>query len=114
MYTAAVNTADLITAALNDREKALGDLKASQAVRGSGKLEEQSRKDNLAQGIKGGGIGKAESVAVERDRERQAAAKAAARSGADQKALTAMAANQWNQRATGWRQKIAASYSQIK
>jgi hypothetical protein len=114
MYTAAINTADLITAALQDREKALADLRSSTAVQGTGKLEEQGRKDNIAQGIKGDHIGKAAAVIMERDREREANAKAAARSGHDQNAMTAMAANQWDQRAIAWRQKIAGSYSQIK
>ncbi|MEP6672060.1 MAG: hypothetical protein ABJF10_23050 [Chthoniobacter sp.] len=114
MYTAAINTADLINAALEDRNKALNDLHTSQVVRGSGKLEEKSRKDNIAQGIHGDGLGKAVAVIEERDREKAAAKQAAARSGADQNALGAMAANQWNQRATLWHQKIAGAYSQIK
>ncbi|MEI9894418.1 MAG: hypothetical protein WDN28_11185 [Chthoniobacter sp.] len=114
MYTAAINTADLISAALDDRNKAMGDLHSSQAVKGSGKLEEQARKDNIAQGIPGDRIGKAASVIMERDREMEANRKAAARSAADQKALGAMAVNEWGQRATGWRQRIGASYSQIR
>jgi hypothetical protein len=114
MFTAAINTADLITAALNDRDTALANLKSSQAVAGGRKLEKPSRKDNLAQGIHGDGIGKAEAVAVERDREKQFLRQAAKETAGDQNAMSAMAINQWNQRAAGWRQKIAASYSQIK
>lgn len=114
MYTAAINTADLIVAAVNDREAALANLKTSQSVAGGHKLESSSKKDNLAQGIHGGGIGKAEAVAVERDREKQFQRQAAKETGGDQNAMTAMAMNQWNQRAAAWRQRIAASFSQIK
>lgn len=114
MFTAAIGTADLITAALNDRQKMLGDLGASKAVKGSGKLEEQGRKDNIAQGIHGGGIGKAVAVAAERDREREANAKAKGRAVGNDKAMTAMTANEWNQRAIDWRQKISVAYGQIK
>jgi hypothetical protein len=114
MFTAAINTADLIVAALNDRDAALANLKTSQSVAGGQKLEAPSKKDNLAQGIHGGGIGKAEAVAVERDREKQFQRQAAKQTGADQNAMTSMAMNQWNQRAAAWRQRIAASFSQIK
>lgn len=114
MYTAAITTTDTIVAALNDREAALANLKTSQSVAGGAKLEQPSKKDNLAQGIHGGGIGKAEAVAVERDREKQFQRQAAKTTGADQNAMTAMAMNQWNQRATAWRQRISASFSQIK
>jgi hypothetical protein len=114
LYTAAINTVDLINAALDDRTKALGNLHSSQAVGASGTLEQQSRKDNLAQGIHGGGIGKAEAVAVERNREKQEIKRADGRAGASGNAMTSMAMNQWTQRATDWRQRIAASYGQVK
>jgi hypothetical protein len=114
LYTAAINTVDLISAALDDRSKSLTNLHSSQAVGASGTLEQQSRKDNLAQGIKGSGIGKAEAVAVERDREKQQIHRADGRAGASGNAMTSMAMNQWNQRASDWHQRIAAAYAQVK
>jgi hypothetical protein len=119
MFAAAINTADLITAAMNDRDTALGNLKTSQAVAGGRQLESPARKETISQGIKSDGvkvkdIGRAEAVAAERDRERQFIAQGAAATKGDQNAMTAMATNQWTQRAAAWRQKIAASYSQIK
>lgn len=114
LYANAVKTVDLISAALDDRTNALTNLKSSQAVGTSSTLEQQSRKDNLAQGIHGGGIGKAEAVAVERDREKQQIKRADARAGASGNAMTSMAMNQWTQRATEWRQRISASFSQVK
>jgi len=119
MFTAAINTTDLITAALNDRDTALGNLKTSQAVAGGRKLESPARKETISQGIKSDGVlvkdvGRAAAVNAERDREKQFLRQAAAETKGDQNAMTAMANNQWNQRAAEWRQKIAASYSQIK
>jgi len=114
LYASAVKTVDLISAALDDRTKALMNLKSSQAVGTSSTLEQQARKDNLAQGIHGGGIGKAEAVAVERDREKQQIKRADGRAGASGNAMTSMAVNQWSQRSTEWRQRIAASFSQVK
>jgi hypothetical protein len=119
MFGAAINTADLITAALNDRDTALANLKTSQSVAGGRKLEAPARKETISQGIHSDGvkvkdIGRAEAVAAERDREKQFIAQGAAETKGDQNAMTSMALNQWNKRAADWRQKIAASYSQIK
>jgi len=114
MYTAAVNTADQITAALNDREQTLHNLQSSTAVKGTGKLEAPARKDNIAQGIKGDHIGKAAAVIEERDREKQFIAQGAAQNANGQKAMSSMAANEWDQRAIAWRTKIDSFYSQIK
>lgn len=114
LYTAAINTVDLINAALDDRTKTLTNLQSSQAVGASGTLEQQARKDNLAQGIHGGGIGKAEAVAVERSREKQQIREANGRAAASGNAMTSMAMNQWSQRSADWRQRIAASYAQVK
>lgn len=114
LYANAVKTVDLISAALDDRTQALANLKSSQAVGTSSTLEQQARKDNLAQGIHGGGIGKAEAVAVERGREKQQIKRADGRAGASGNAMTSMAMNQWTQRAADWRQRISASYSQVK
>lgn len=114
LFVAAINTSDLIAAALNDREKTLGDLAASSSVANSGKLEELARKDNLTQGIHGGGLAKAVGSEVERDREREANAKAARRAAQGDHAIQSMAANEWNQRAIAWRQRISDSFSQIR
>ena len=113
-FKAAIATCDAISAALDDREKTLGDIKSSSAVGNGGKLEAPAKKDNLTQGIHGGSTAKAVGSIVERDRERQAIAQGNARAAGGDHALTSMAANQWNKRAIDWRQKIVANYSQIK
>ncbi len=113
-FKAAITTCDFISAALDDREKTLGDVKSSAAVGNGGKLEAPAKKDNLTQGIHGGSTAKAVGSIVERDRERQSIAQGNARAAANDNALTSMAANQWNKRAIDWRQKITAAYSQIK
>jgi hypothetical protein len=114
MYGAAVQTCDVISAALEDRGKVTGDLKTSQTINPDGKLNEPAKKDNLTQGIHGDGFAKAVGSVVERDRERQAIAKGEAENRANGHALTAMAANQWNTRSAQWKQQVAAAYSQIK
>jgi hypothetical protein len=113
-FNAALRTCDLLSAALADRSKTLGDLQASGAVKNGGKLEEPARKDNLTQGIRGDGFAKAVGSVVERDRERAANAKAAKRAANSDNALTAMAENQWNQRSAQWTSQIAAAYGEIK
>jgi hypothetical protein len=113
-WAAALQTCDLLSAALEDRSKVAGDRQASTSITGSGKLEEPSRKDNLTQGIKGGSRAKAVGAIVERDRERQAIAKGEAHAANDHSALNAMTLNQWNKRSAEWRQKIFAAYGQIK
>ncbi|HSI14075.1 MAG TPA: hypothetical protein VK961_18655 [Chthoniobacter sp.] len=113
-FKAAVATCDVISAALEDREKTLGNLESSAAVKGGGKLEAPAKKDNLEQGLHGGSTAKAVGAIVERDRERQAIAQGKAHAKGNDNALTSMAVNQWNQRAIDWRQKIVANYSQIK
>lgn len=113
-FKAAVATCDTISAALEDREKTLGNLASSAAVKGGGKLEAPAKKDNLEQGLHGGSTARAVGAIVERDRERQAIAQGKAQARAGDNALTSMAANQWNQRAIDWRQRIVASYGQIK
>jgi hypothetical protein len=114
LFTAAIKTTDLIGAALQDRDRVLGNLGTSRAIAPEGKLQEPASKDNLEQGIKGGGLAKAVGGIVERDREKQAIAKGEAQNAANGKALTAMASNQWNQRAAAWHDQIAAAYSEIK
>lgn len=113
-FDAAIATCDRLTAALDERQKVLGDIRAAQAVQGSGKLESGPRKDNLTQGINGGSTAKAVGAIVERDREK-AAARAAKKSAAkSDDALTAMSANRWNKRSIELRQQITASYAKIK
>jgi hypothetical protein len=113
-FQAAIATCDSIASALDERQKAAGDLDASQAVRGTSKLDQGPRKDNLAQGIKGGDKAKAVGAVVERDRERAAAKAAKNRAAAGDDALTAMAENRWNKRSLELRQQIMASYSRIQ
>jgi hypothetical protein len=113
-FNAALRTCDLLSAALAERSKTVGDLQSSGAVKGDGKLEEQARKDNLTQGIRGDGFAKAVGSIVERDRERAANAKSAKRAANSDHALTAMAENQWNQRSAQWMSQIAAAYGEIK
>ena len=114
MYGAAVQTCDVISAALVDRAKAAGDLSTSKTINPDGKLTEPAKKDNLTQGIHSDGFGKAVGAVVERDRERQAIAKGEAQNRANGTALTSMAANQWNTRSAQWKQQIANAYSHIK
>ncbi len=114
MFAAAIKTTDLISAALEDRGKVAGDLNASHAVASDGKLQDPAKKDNLTQGIKGGDLAKAVGSIEERDREKQGIARGHAQNVASGNAMSAMAANQWNQRATQWHDQIAAAYSQIK
>jgi hypothetical protein len=113
-FNAALKTCDLISAALAERSQVLGDLKASGAVVNDGRLEEPGRKDNLTQGIHGDGLAKAVGSIVERDREREAADKAAHRAKSTDHALTAMAENNWTKRSAEWMQQIAAAYGGIR
>ena len=114
LFDAAIKTSDLISAALEDRGKVVGDLNASASVSSDGKLQDPAKKDNLTQGIKGGSTAKAVGSVVERDREKQAIARGEAQNAANGNALSSMAANQWNQRAAQWHDQIAAAYGQIK
>lgn len=113
-FNAAIATCDAIGAALDERQKVIGDLESSQAVQGSTKIEQPARKDNLTQGIKGGSTAKAVGSIVERDRERQAAADAKARTAAGNDAMTAMAENRWNKQALELRKRIIDAYAGIK
>lgn len=113
-FDAGIETCDALTGALNERQKALGDIRASASVKGSGKLEAGPRKDNLTQGIKGGSGAKAVGTVVERDREKAEARAAKGRAAASDDSLTAMAVNRWNQRAIELRQQITTGYARIK
>ena len=113
-FEAAIATCDRLSGALDERQKVLGDIRASQAVQGSGKLDAGPRKDNLTQGIKGGDEAKAVGAIVEHKREKAAARAAKNQAAANDDALTSMSANRWNKRAIELRQQITASYAQIK
>lgn len=113
-FAAAAATCDLLTAAVDERQRTVGDITASRQVKGSGKLDEPSRKETLTQGIQGGSTAKAVGAIVERDRERQFLADGRARSGSAEAALEAMALNRWNQRSLELRRKIAAAYAQVR
>jgi hypothetical protein len=113
-FGAAVATCDALTAALDERQKVLGDIRTSQTVKGSGKLDQGPRKDDLTQGIQGGDKAKAVGAIVERDREKAANRKAAAQAAKNGNALTAMSMNQWNQRSIELKKKVTNSYAAIK
>lgn len=113
-FDAAIATCDTLTGALNERAAVLGNLNASAAVAGSGKLEKGPRKDNLTQGIKGGSVAKAVGSVVERDRERSENRQAKVAAGRSDTALTAMTANNWTKRSGELRKQITDAYARIK
>lgn len=113
-YDAAIATCNALTGALDERQKVLGDLRASGANKGSGKLEQGPRKDNLQQGLHGDGLAKAVGADVELQREKAANKKAAQTAAANDDALSAMAVNRWNQRSIELRKQINASYARIQ
>jgi hypothetical protein len=112
-FDAAIAACDVLVKSLEERQKTLGDINASMAVKGSSKLESGPRKDTLSQGIKGGHIGKAVATIAEAKREK--AEKAAANKGAAQTddAMTAGSFNRWNQRAAELKKYITAAYARI-
>jgi hypothetical protein len=114
LFAAAVRTCDLINAALEERGKVIGDIKASKANPVTGRLEEPARKDNLQQGLDGGSTARAVGSIVERDREREAQARAAQRAASGDQAMTSMSINRWTKRAVEWKQAIVAAYGQIQ
>ena len=89
-------------------------MNASAAVAGSGKLEEGPRKDNLAQGIKGGSTAKAVGSVVERDRERGENHQAKVSAARTDNALSAMAVNNWNKRTIELRKQVTDAFARIK
>jgi hypothetical protein len=113
-FNAAIAACDALTAALNDRQKALGNFQASAAVTGTGALNQGPRKDNLGQGLHGGEFARAVGEVVELDRERDRAKQARQQTAAGNHALSAMAVNAWNTRAAQWRQVITAKYAAIQ
>jgi hypothetical protein len=111
-FDAAIATCDLLTRALDERQKTAGEIEASSAVKGSTQIGAH-RKDNLTQGISGGDDAKAVGSIVERDRERAAAHAAARRAQQGDNALTAMSADRWNKRSIELRKQITDSYGRI-
>jgi len=109
---AAIATCDVFSAALDERQKAVGQMQASAAVKNSGDLGRR-RKDNLSQGQEGHGVDKAVGTIAEARRERQENREAQHKAAIDDNALTAAAANRWNQRAIELRREITASYGRI-
>jgi Na+-transporting methylmalonyl-CoA/oxaloacetate decarboxylase gamma subunit len=112
-FDAAMATCDLLARALNERQAVIGDIASSKAVQSSGKMEEGGRKDNLQEGLKGGGLSKAVGTVVERDRERDEEAKAAARNAANNNAMTAMTLNRWTKRSLELKAAVNDSYARI-
>lgn len=112
-FDAAMATCDLLARALNERQAVLADIASSKAVQSSGKMEEGGRKDNLQEGLKGGGLSKAVGSVVERDRERDEEAKAAARNAANNNAMTAMTVNRWTKRSLELKAAVNDSYTRI-
>jgi hypothetical protein len=113
-FDAAIATCDGLAQAVNERQETLGNLKSSKAVQSSGKMEEGGRKDNLQQGLDSKGYAKAVGTVVERDREREANAKAAARADQNEDAMNAMAINRWNKRSLELKTAITANYARIR
>lgn len=110
----AIATCDALTRSLEERQKVLGDLQASSAVKGSGALNGGPRKDNLTQGIKGGDLAKAVGGTLEYKREKNA--KGAAKKSAAQTddAMTAGTVNRWNKRSIELRKFITDAYAHTK
>ena len=107
---AAVATCDAIAAALNERQRTVGQIKASMAVKGDTDLGER-RKDNLTQGLRGRNKAKAAKIEFKREKREAAEARREAAEGDD--ALTAGSVQRWNQRAIELRKQINAAYSRI-
>jgi hypothetical protein len=109
---AAIRTCNLISAAIDERQRTLGQMQAANAVKGSD-LIGQRRKDVLNQGVRGGTFAKAVGEVEEGKRERREHKEQAARATADDQAISAGVANHWKERAIQLRQQILTSYTQI-
>ena len=109
---AAVATCDAISAALDERQKTLGQIRAAAAVKNSSDLGRR-RKDNVAQGVHGNGTAKAVGSIVEARRERDEKRDAQRKADDDDRALTAAAENRWNERSIELRRQITAAYARI-
>ena len=113
-FDAAIATCDALTKSLEERQKVLGDINASRAVKGTGKLEDGPRKDSLSQGIPGGGIAKAVGTVAELKREQAATATSKKSAGHSDDAMTAGSLNRRNKRSLELRKYITDAYARTK
>lgn len=109
---AAIATCDALSNALDEREKTLSQIRASDAVTNSSKLGAR-RKDTLSQGVEGRGVAKAVGTIAEAKREKAEREEARRTAAADHNAITAAAVNRWNQRAVVLRREINERYAHI-
>jgi hypothetical protein len=109
---AAIQTCDALTNAIDEREKTLSQIRASDAVKNSSKLGER-RKENISAGVEGRGNAKAVGTIVEARREQAEKREAQRIAANDHNAITAAAVNRWNQRAVELRKDINARYARI-
>jgi len=109
---AAIQTCDAITNALDERDKTLSQIHASDAVKNSSKLGER-RKETISKGVEGHGDAKAVGTIVEARREQAEKREAQRVAANDHNAITAAAVNRWNQRAVELRRDINARYARI-
>src|SRR4029079_8097923 len=109
---AAIQTCDAITNALDEREKTVSQIRASDAVKNSSKLGER-RKETISKGVEGHGDAKAVGTIVEARREQAEKREAQRVAANDHNAITAAAVNRWNQRAVELRRDINARYARI-
>jgi hypothetical protein len=109
---AAIQTCDAISNALDERQKTLSQIHASDAVKNSSKIG-QRRKENISQGVEGHGTAKAVGTIVEARREQAEKREARQIAADDHNAITAAAVNRWNQRAVELRRDINARYARI-
>ena len=99
-FDAAVATCDAITRSLDERQKVIGDINASRAVKGSGKLQDGPRRDYLGP--------------IEAKREKDVHKGAVKSAGQADDALTAMSLNRWNKRSIELRKYITDAYAKTK
>jgi len=111
-YAAAIRTCDMISAAVDERQRTFGQMQAANAVKGSDTIG-QRRKDVLNQGVRGGTYAKAVGEVQEGKREQREHKEQAARAKADDNAISAGVLNHWKERAIQLRQQILASYTQV-
>ena len=112
-FDAAIAACDIIIRSLDERQKVMGDINASLAVKGSGRLENGPRKDVLSQGVKGGDLSKAVGTIAELKREQAATAASKKSAGRTDDAMTAGSFNRWNKRAIELKKFITDAYARI-
>jgi hypothetical protein len=108
---AAIATCDRLTAALDERSKALAQVRANMTVKGSDDLGERT-KDSLVKDIRPGrGRGRAAEVELKREQREKGEARREAIE-RDQ-SMTARSVQRWNERTTELRKQITEAYSRI-